>query len=62
MKVQDGVVGWLATAISNLVANLLKTDLKNIIETKIPPLVNELLEKLDLASLLQPPADLIGGK
>ena len=56
------MVGWLAAQIGNLVTKMIKSNLRQLVETKVPPIVNELLEKIDLASLLKPPADLIGGQ
>lgn len=54
VQVKDGVVGWLASAISNLVVSTIKTNVRKAIETKLPPIINELLAKLDIADMIKP--------
>lgn len=57
--ITDGVLGWLATPIANLVALLLSDTIRNAVQGQLPALINEELDKLDIAGMLKPPADLL---
>ncbi|XP_034257139.1 uncharacterized protein LOC117654544 [Thrips palmi] len=54
VKVKDGVVGWLATFISNLVVGFVKNNVKNAIEHQLPSVINDILAKLDIADMIRP--------
>lgn len=59
MQVQDGVVGWLVTAVANVVSAFMRQTLKATLEQQLPEAINNLLDSLDIPAMIRPPADLL---
>ncbi|KAK3920693.1 Epsin-1 [Frankliniella fusca] len=58
--IKDGVLGWVASGVANIVVGSMRRTIRDAVEKQVPALINEFLDKIDIPAMIRPPAGLQG--
>ncbi|KAE8748395.1 hypothetical protein FOCC_FOCC004827 [Frankliniella occidentalis] len=58
--IKDGIFGWVASGVANAVVGSMRRTIKDAVEKQLPPVINSLLDQLDIPAMIRPPKSLQG--